>query len=294
VLLACVALSGCLTINKALGNKIDLKDQRVESLTVASTGDGALCPGHVITLIATATLDRGERVQTETAGGGKVLWSSFTHDAPGAHLTSSGILSLEDDIANPWAPIHLTLHVGQKGPAAVLDVPLRFDCSYFASYGGDAGDDGDPGVDHADGSRGGDGGRGSDGADGQRVQVFVSIVREPTTGASLLKVFAQGSHSHHFYYVDPERGSFLLRANGGDGGDGGYGGYGFQTEGPLNKNMGAQGDGGNGGNGGSFLIRVSPEAAPYMNRIHFENAGGPGGQGSTPGRAGHPGPPPPR
>jgi hypothetical protein len=221
-----------------------------------------------------------------------VLWSSFTYNATGAHVTKTGILYVDDDIANPWAPIHITLHVGQKGPSAVLDVPLRFDCSYYASYNGQDGDAGDPGADHSDGTDGGDGSRGSDGTDGQRVQVVVSIERGPTSAASLLKVSAQGSHTHHFYYVDPERGSFLLRANGGDGGDGGSGGYGFQTQGALNKHMGADGDGGNGGNGGSFLIRVSREAAPYMNHIHFENGGGRGGRGSAPGQAGHPGPPP--
>ena len=30
-------------------------------------------------------------------------------------------------------------------------------------------------------------------------------------------------------------------------------------------------DGGNGGTGGRFVVQVSPDAAPYMSRIQFEN-----------------------
>lgn len=63
------------------------------------------------------------------------------------------------------------------------------------------------------------------------------------------------------YYVDPVHGgSLVLRADGGDG--------------------------------GAFIIRVSPEARPYMSAAQFENRGGRGGMGAQRGRDGMPGPPP--
>jgi hypothetical protein len=293
ILLAGAALSGCVAIDRALGTKVDLNDKQVDSHTLAVPNNGPLCPGYEIPLIATATLAGGEKLQTEGAGGGKVLWSSFTAEARGARITPEGILSVDVDPRETLgSPVHVTLRVGLRGPVAELDVPLRYDCAYVANFNGQPGADGDSGADGAEGVPGANGNRGSDGADGQQVQVLVSMVLGPTPGSSLLSVLVQGSRAQRLYYVDPARGSLLVRANGGNGGDGGAGGYGFGGSGRPGSNNGSRGDGGNGGNGGSLFLRVSPEAKAYLKCIHFENRGGRGGRGSTPGANGRPGPQP--
>ncbi len=286
-------LSGCVAIGKALGGKVDLNDKQVDSLTLATPSDGASCPGYEIPLIATATLAGGEKLQTEGAGGGKVLWSSFTIESRGARVTPEGILAIDSDPrATLGAPVYVRLRVGRQGPATEVSIPVRYDCAYVANFNGQHGDDGADGADGTDGVRGADGGPGADGADGQQVQALVSLVPRPTLGSSLLSVFVQGARTQRLYYVDPERGSLLVRANGGDGGDGGSGGYGFGASGLPGRNNGSRGHGGNGGNGGSLFLRVSPEATAYLKCIQFENHGGGGGRGSPPGASGRPGPGP--
>ncbi len=291
VLLTGTALHGCAPIGRALGTRVDLRDKRVESLTLAMSGARPPCPGYEVPLVATATLAGGETLRTEGAGGGKVLWSSFTIEARGARVTSDGTLSVDVDPRETLAsPVYVRLGVGLQRPIAELAITVRHDCAYVADFSGRPGADGQDGADGTEGDPGANGGSGSDGADGQQVQAFVSLVPRSTPDGPLLSVLVQGSRAQRLYYLDPARGSLLVRANGGDGGDGGTGGYGFGGTGRPGRNNGSRGDGGNGGNGGSLVLRVSPEATRYLGCIHLENGGGRGGRGSTPGAKGRPGP----
>jgi hypothetical protein len=182
-----------------------------------------VCPGYQIPLIATASLASVEKLKTEGAGGGKVLWSSFTAETRGAPLTPEGVFAVNDDPREILGyPAHVTLRIGLRGAVAELDVPLRYNCAFDADFSGPSGNAGDSGADGYDGNQGGSGGQGWNGADGQQVQVSVSMVPGPAPGTSLLSVFVQSGHTQRLYYIDPARGgSLLLRANGGDGGDGG-------------------------------------------------------------------------
>lgn len=287
--LAWAALTGCLAFDKALGNRIDLNDKQVTSLALSSPGNDSICPGEQVPLVVTATLASGEKFQTEGAGGGKVIWSSFIVETRGAHFAREGLLTADEDPRETIAwPVHVTARLGSRGPVAEMDLPLTYTCKYVANFNGSAGDDGQDGA-NGDDAPGQNGSRGDDGSDGEQVQVAVSLIPGPKPGSSLLSVFVRGARKQRLYYIDPTHSSLLLRANGGDGGDGGSGGLGWSG---AKTSNGAYGDGGSGGNGGRFIVHVSPEAAGYMNCIHFDNRGGHGGKGWKRGTDGRPGPPP--
>lgn len=290
VLFSWAALTGCLAIDKALGNKIDLNDKQVASLALSSPGNASICPGEKVPLVVTATLASGEKLQTEGPGGGKVIWSSFTVETRGAQFSSQGFLTADQDPRETIAwPVHVGARLGSQGPFAELDLPLTYACTYVANFNGSDGAVGSNGADGNDETSGESGGRGGDGREGEQVQVAVSLVPAPKAGNSLLSVFVRGARTQRLYYIDPAHSSLLLRANGGDGGDGGSGGFGWSG---IHMHNGGDGDGGNGGNGGRFIVSVSLEAAPYMSCVHFENRGGHGGNGSPRGTEGRPGPPP--
>jgi hypothetical protein len=284
LLFSWAVLTGC------LANKIDLNDKQVASLALSSPGNDSICPGEKVPLVVTATLASGEKLQTEGPGGGKVNWSSFIMETRGAQFASQGFLTADQDPRETIAwPVHVIAHLGAQGPFAELDLPLTYACTYVANFNGRDGDVGGNGANGDDNSPGESGGSGSDGRDGEQVQVAVSLVPVPKGGNSLLSVFVRGARTQRLYYIDPAHSSLLLRANGGDGGDGGSGGFGWSG---THMHNGGDGDGGKGGNGGRFIVTVSLQAAPYMSCVHFENRGGHGGNGSTRGAEGRPGPPP--
>jgi len=284
------ALSGCLAIDKALGNKIDLNDKQITSLALSSPGNNSICPGEQVPLVVTATLASGEKLLTEGAGGGNVIWSSFIVETRGARFAPEGLLTADEDPRKTIAwPVHIAARVRSQGPVAKLDLPLTYACNYVINFNGNDGGDGQDGADGTDDAGPQNGGGGGDGSDGEPVQVSISLVPGPKPGSSLLSILVRGARKQRLYYIDPAHSSLLLRANGGDGGNGGSGGSGWVGK---RVEYGASGDGGKGGNGGMFIVRVSPETAPYMNCVHFENRGGHGGKGSPRGADGRSGPPP--
>ena len=274
-LLSCATLGG-----------LDLREIQVGALSLAASRSGALCPGDDVPLIGAAALVSGEKAKTQGAGKGTVRWSSFIGQIYGGSLNGDGILSVSHDPrATLGRPVHVSLRVANQGAAAELDIPVRYDCGYWANFNGAAGRDGGNGANGTDDTAAGSGGNGDDGHDGQQVQVVASMVPGPV--GQLLSIFVRGVQTQHLYYLDPAHGSLLLRANGGDGGDGGSGGFG----GPDNR-YGGDGDGGNAGNGGAFFIQVSPEARQALSTVvRFENRGGRGGKGNRRGREGRQGPP---
>jgi hypothetical protein len=265
---------------------IDLRDQRVGALMLTPEHSGTVCPGEALPLIAIATLTSGEKLATRGAGKRVARWSSFVGQVTGGSLSAAGVLSVSLDPRDTFGrPVHVSLKVPFQA-GADLDIPVAYDCAFWSSFNGADGTDGGSGPNGDNDSPGASGGNGGNGRDGDRIQVVASVVPGPS--GPLLSVFVQGTSKQRLYYVDPVHGgSLVLRADGGDGGDGGAGGFGGS-----NFSYAGDGDGGDGGNGGAFIIRVSPDARPYMNVVHFENRGGRGGKGAQRGRDGMPGPPP--
>lgn len=285
-LLSLVALGAGAVGSCASAGGVDLRDQHVAALMLAPGHPGTVCPGEDMSLVVTATLTTGKQLTTQGAARGPVRWSSFVGQITGGSLGTNGVLSISRDPRDTLGrPVHVSLKVPfQVG--ADLDIPVAYDCAYWSNFNGADGTDGGDGPNGNNDSPGATGGNGGDGHDGEQVQVVASLVQ----GASgpLLSVFVQGMSRQRLYYVDPVHGgSLVLRADGGDGGVGGSGGFGGSD-----FSYAGDGDGGNGGNGGVFIIRVSPDARPYMNVVHFENRGGHGGKGAPHGRDGMPGPPP--
>ena len=136
-------------------------------------------------------------------------WKNFEVVAGGASF-QDGMAVLPADPAALWnktASVMVT-SIHHHGLAASVDVPVRYDCSYTASYNGDWGRDGadgqigsggDDGVDKQSsesyaepgghGGHGGQGGNGSDGEQHRREDHPQNIRRKLNKKGQNLKIF---------------------------------------------------------------------------------------------------------
>jgi hypothetical protein len=191
------------------------------------------------------------------------------------------------------------------GVTASLDIPLRYNYAFSASYagaGGSSGTDGlagsdglsgssgsldpdnpSPGGNGSDGGNGGDGSDGGDGGDGPAIHVQVAL----QAGLSpLLQVAVMtAGYKERFYLVDPQGGSLTVVSAGGSGGRGGTGGRaGNGGSGGIgspngssgnNGRAGSDGHSGSDGRGGSITLTYDPQVKAWLTAIKLSNPGAP-------------------
>jgi hypothetical protein len=307
LLLGTLALSGCDTIRVHLGMRVELSKLPVTSMEASLPQGSAIAPGEQSPLVVTFTQPDGKILETEGAGKGKVLWSDLTVTPTVVTLKKKGVLYLAHD---PRLSQGKTGHVeitvpSHPGLEAQLDIPLRYDYPFVASYAGASGSDGINGTDGTNGmsgsdgsmdpnspSAGGDGGNGtdgtnggdgSDGSNGPVVQVFATLQAGSATPLLQFRVIATG-HRDHFYLVDPNGGSLTIDSFGGRGGSGGKGGKGGSGgnggsgtppgSGGQSGQDGRNGQDGSDGRGGPITVTYDPRLQPYLSLIHVSNPGG--------------------
>jgi hypothetical protein len=304
---AAVALGGCSTIQVKLGMRVDLAKLPVTTMTASQYHHPGVGPGEKKSLVVTFTQPDGKVLVTAGKGGGKVQWKDLAVVATVVSVNKKGVLSLPSD---PRVSDGKTGHVVITVPShpdlkAEMDIPLRYNYAFKASYSGMSGSNGSNGSDGmagssgsmgsidpdnpsagGDGGNGGDGtagGNGGDGGDGPAVQVQVAL----QAGAHPLLqvgVTAAGSKEQYFL-VDPQGGSLTVSSFGGAGGSGGKGGSGGSGGSggagiPPGSNgssgqAGSDGSSGSPGRGGSITGTYDPAVAPYIAAIKLENPGGP-------------------
>lgn len=303
--MALLALTGCAAVEVRLGSRVYLDKIPMSSMQ-ASFPQGGIAPGEKSPLVAVLTDPAGKQWVTEGAGHGKILWKDLAVAATVVTVNQKGVVSLSDDPrlsdgkvghVTITAPSHPDLH-------ADLDIPVRYDHNFAASFSGASGSngsDGSNGIDGSsgsmgsldpnnpsaggngsDGTAGSDGGNAGDGGNGPAVQVRVTL-RSGTH--PLLQVGVSAAGREKFYLVDPQGGSLTVKSLGGQGGSGGKGGRGGRGgsggTGTPNGNSGSDGssghDGSNGsdGKGGSITVTCDPQAQPYLTAIKLSNPGGP-------------------
>ena len=303
--LAAFALSGCESILVMTGARTRLDGVPLQSIAAALPGNGGLAPGAAARLSIVATTTDGRTLATAGTGDGKVLPDSYRFEASVATVDAGGVVSLPDDprlLEGKTPHVRITA-AGTTAPVAELDVPVRYDVPYAATYAGTdgfSGSDGlkgwdgpdgtggsidlespSPGGDGGNGTDGGNGGDGSDGAPGPDVRIWIALEAGPSP---LLRVRASEAGRDHFFLVDPQGGSLTIAVRGGAGGDGGRGGAGGRGGSGgagtpngfsgISGRDGSSGSPGRGGAAGTATITVDPAAAPWLDRVHVTNVDG--------------------
>jgi hypothetical protein len=308
-----LALSGCNSIQVALGLKMRLADVPVTAIsTYLSPGPG-LAPGKSAGLVIVTKTPDGKSLVTEGLGKGKVLFESFSFDPKIVQISKDGIVSLPADprLSEGQLPqIHITT-VGHEYVVTDLAIPVRYDASFDVDFSGGAGANGFSGINGQDGtdgsmgssdinnpSAGGNGTNGSDGRDGdnggagapgEAVHVWLRLKQ----GAhSLLQARVAGASREHFFLIDSDQGSLSVSTNGGAGGSsgsggrggrGGFGGVGSPSgSNGLDGRNGSDGMPGPAGAGGTILVSIDPLAKSFLHRLHFSNKSGDGKAGPKP------------
>jgi hypothetical protein len=305
--LACLlTVNGCASVQVHLGMKVYLDKTPIASMKVSLPKGPGMGPGEKFPLVVTIAEPDGKVLQTEGAGGGKVMWKDLKVTATVASVSAKGIVSLAKDprISDGKVP-HIAVTVpSHPDIRADLDIPLRYDEKYAANFSGRPGSDGmngsdglagssglpgstdpnhpSPGGDGGNGGDGSNGGDGGDGGDAPPVQVRVAV---RSGDHKLLQISVSAANRQTFYLVDPQGGSLTVKADAGAAGSGGRGGRGGTGGsggmGTPNGNSGRSGsDGRNGsdgrpGKGGSITVTYDPQAKPFLSVIHLSNQGGP-------------------
>jgi len=304
---AMFALSGCAGLQLKLGMKVNLEKIPIASIQASQPNGAGIAPGDKSPLVVTIIEPDGKTLVTEGKGKGKVRWQDLTVASTVASATKKGVLTLPRDprISDGQLP-HVTVTVpSHPDVRAELDVPLRYDRNYKASFSSASGSSGWDGTDGSDGSSGssgsldpdhpspgGDGGSGSSGTDGTDggpgddgppVRVLVAL-RSGNPGP-LLQVSVSSGRTEDLFLVDPQGGSLTVTSSGGAGGSGGRGGRGGRGGsggiGSPNGSDGSNGsDGrsgftGSSGKGGPIFVTYDPRAKSYLEAIQLRNPGGP-------------------
>lgn len=300
VLLLTGALCGCSTLEVKLGSRVEVAKLPVTAMEAQLAGDPGVAPGERSRLIVTFTEPDGTVLTTEGAGKGKVMWKDLSVAATLVSVNKKGTVSLgHDPRLSDGKTAHVAITVpSHPGLSANLDIPVRYDYAFKASFAGKNGLDGTNGTDGMNGSpgsmgsidpdnpsAGGDGGNGTDGTngtngddggDGPAVQVQLRL--RPETHPLLQATVQASGHKAWFYLIDPQGGSLTVSSVGGRGGVGGKGGSGGSGgsggAGIPSGNNGSDGqDGRNGTDGsdgspGKITVTYDPSAKPYLTLLH--------------------------
>lgn len=299
-------LTACTPLKVKLGWKVYLDQIPVKSMEASQAKGPGISPGEKSPLVVTFVEPDGKILRTEGAGRGKVLWKDLKVEATVATVNTKGVLRLSRD---PRKSDGKTPHVIITVPShpdlrAELDIPVRYDRAFSASFNGSRGFSGTNGTDGIDGtsgtmgsidpnnpSPGGNGGDGTDGsnggdggAGGDAPPVDVKVALR-SGSHPLLQVSVSAAGRQKLYLIDPQGGSLTVTADGGAGGSGGRGGRGGRGGsggiGTPNGNSGRNGsDGrsgwdGRSGRGGPITVTYDPQVKPYLGAIHASSHNGP-------------------
>jgi hypothetical protein len=165
------ALGGCSTIQVKLGARVDLPKLPVTAMVASQYKTPGVGPGEKKSLIVTFTQPDGTVLVTAGKGKGKVQWKDISVVATVVSVNKSGVLSLP---ADPRLSDGKTGHVTITVPShpdlkAELDIPLRYNYAFRASYSG------------SDGTRGSDGTAGLDGTSGSMARTIRTILSRAAT-----------------------------------------------------------------------------------------------------------------
>jgi hypothetical protein len=303
-----VLLSGCKTIEVALGMRIKLEKLPVTTMEATLPNNPGIAPGEKSPLVVTFTDAKGKVYVTEGKGKGKVMWKDIAITGTVVTINGKkGILSLPYD---PRKTDGKTGHVDISAPShpdlhAAFDIPLRYNIAFKANFSGadgssgmggsngmdgSAGSDGStdpnnpsPGGNGTNGSNGGDGSPGGDGGNAPPVTVQVTLRTTPRT--LLQAAVSAPGRKTYYYLVDPDGGTLNVFTNGGSGGAGGAGGRGGSGgaggsgtpsgSSGSNGSDGMKGQDGSDGRPGPITVQYDPSVQPYLNLIHLTNKGGP-------------------
>jgi hypothetical protein len=253
---ALLAMTGCAVFQ----HRVDLKKIPVASIQASQANGPGIAPGDKSPLVVTVIQPDGKQLTTEGKGHGPVRWKDLTVNSTVASANTKGVLALSSDPRSSEGKLpHVTIAVPSHPDVkpAELDVPLRYDRKYSASFSGASGSSGFDGTDGIDGSSGmmgsidpdhpspgGDGGNGGngtngtdgfDGEDGPTVRVLVALRYGPDApiagpaGAQsgpLLQVSVSSGRTEKLFLLDPNGGLLTVTSAGGAGGSGGRGGRG--------------------------------------------------------------------
>jgi len=297
---AMFALTGCAVFS----SKIDLKKIPVVSIAASQANGQGIAPGDKSPLVVTVVQPDGKTLTTKD----KVRWKDLALTSTVASANTKGVLTLSSDprISEGQHP-HVTITVPSHPDVkpAELDVPLRYDRNYTATFSGAPGSSGSDGQngsdgtsglmgsldpDHpsaggngSDGTSGTNGSNGDNGGDGPEVRVLVALRQAATR--PLLQVSVSSGKMQKLFLINPNGGSITITSAGGAGGSGGRGGRGGRGgsggTGSPNGSSGSDGlsgqDGMAGwpGKGGPIFVTYDPGAKPYLDAIQLRNPGGP-------------------
>jgi hypothetical protein len=307
------ALSGCSSIEVALGLRMRLDKIPVTALTATLTPAQGIAPGATGLLTLIAATDDGKTYATVGAGGGKVLFDSYRLDASIVSVSSKGVVSMPADarLSDGQSPRLTATVVTHPEVSATLEIPVRYDADFKATFVGSAGADGLSGMDGSagmagtngsidlnnpsaggNGGNGGDGSNGGDGGDGgpgPSVFVLLTLRAKPQP---LLQARVSGNGADRYFLIDPDKGSLTVSSDGGRagsggrggrGGAGGAGGSGSPPGSPGLAGMdGRRGWDGRPGAAGKIIATVDPSAQPYLARLHLLTHDGGGAAGPAP------------
>lgn len=300
--LCVLTLCGCSRLQVKLGMRVEIAKLPVTSMDARLQGDPGVAPGEKSPLIVTFTQPDGTVLTTTGAGKGKVRWSDLSVTPTLVSVSKKGVVSLGHDPRLSDGKIgHVTIAVpSHPGLHADLDVPVRYDFAFAASFRGSDGSNGLDGTNGSDGSSGStgsmdpnnpsaggdggngtdgtDGGNGSDGGDGPNVQVLLRL--RPGAHPLLQASVQAAGHKEWFYLVDPQGGSLTVSSAGGSGGAGGKGGKGGAGgSGGMGSPPGSDGfaghdgqDGraGSDGRPGTITVKYDPSAQPFLSALHVQ------------------------
>ncbi len=316
VAVAAVLLSGCASVQRALGIGASLEDREVDRLR-AQVVEDRLCPSGQTPLMVTAHLADGDTETTRGAAEGRLTWDNFGIEFDGPlSIDDEGVLTLSGDPHEVFGQ-DLQVRVFSRHhdlEPAVVNLSSRFDCEYMVNYSGEHGRPGaqgshghngsngvnrgsNPGENGGHGDHGGRGGDGEAGRDGPEVEVFVDLFK----GAEgFLEVRVENLHTGESRTVvlDAVNGGRLeVLARGGDGGWGGSGGRGGNGgrggdgtppgQGGDGGDGGDGGSGGDGGDGGRITFYFSPQAEGFAGALAGDTSGGAPGEARDGGYGGN-------
>jgi hypothetical protein len=306
-------LTGCSNLEVFLGLRMRLDKVPVTHLTATLTPAQGIAPGAAGNITLVAATDAGTTYATVGAGGGKVLFDSYKLDVSIVTVNSKGLVSMPADARVSDGRVgHLTATVvSHPDVAAELDIPVRYDADFKASFSGSPGMDGLDGSDGLAGiagsmgsidpnnpSAGGDGGNGSNGSDGgeggngQAGPALFIWVTLRSMSQPLLQARVSNGGKDQYFLIDPQQGSLTVTSDGGRAGSGGRGGAGGAGgaggSGNPSGSYGMSGmDGRNGWDGlpgpaGHITATIDPTAEPYLARLHLSTHDGSGAAGPQP------------
>jgi hypothetical protein len=135
------ALTGCTSVQVKFGWKVYLDRTPVTSMDAKLEKGPSIGPGQKAGIVGTLTRPNGKTLATKGPDGGKVMWKELQLTASVVTLNKKGVVSLPKDPRISDGKVgHVTITVpSHPDLRADLDIPFRYDITYFADFSGSSG-----------------------------------------------------------------------------------------------------------------------------------------------------------